>query len=246
MKWSPTRVWSRTQFLRTMLIAPAAAVLAACTGSNENGATADATRSPSTAAQASGTASPASVARSASSQATAPATTAAAQVLQATPACDDDDDDPTPAQTEGPYFTPNSPERTSLLEAGVTETRLTVAGHVLTTECQPVAGALIDFWQCDDAGVYDNTGYRLRGHQFTDENGRYELETILPGVYPGRTRHIHVKVQAPGGRVLTTQQYFPGEPGNARDGIYRRELEMAVVQNTDGSQSATFTYVLAG
>jgi protocatechuate 3,4-dioxygenase beta subunit len=68
----------------------------------------------------------------------------------------------------------------------------------------------------------------------------------VPGLYPGRTRHIHVKVQAPGGPVLTTQQYFPNEPRNARDSIYRPELEMAITDNPDGSQSATFTYVLAG
>ena len=166
-------------------------------------------------------------------------------MLQATPACDDDDDDPTPAQTEGPYFTPNSPERTSLLEPGMPGRPLTITGYVLTTQCQPDAGALIDFWQCDDAGAYDNVGYRLRGHQFTDENGAYTLETIVPGLYPGRTRHLHVKVQAPGGRVLTTQQYFPNEPRNARDGIYRPELEMTVTDNPDGSQAATFTYVLA-
>ena len=122
-------------------------------------------------------------------------------------------------------------------------TRLVVTGYVLTTACRPIAGALLDFWQCDDAGAYDNVGYRLRGHQFTDEAGRYQLETIVPGLYPGRTRHIHVKVQAPGQRVLTTQLYFPGEPRNARDGIYRRELEIAVQDTADG-KAATFNYVL--
>ena len=247
MQWSPTRVWSRTKFLRTMLIAPTAAALAACIGTNDSGATSDATQPQNTAAgQATGTTASASATRSASAQGTAPATTPGVQVLQATPACNDDDDDPTLAQTEGPYFTPNSPERTSLLEAGMVGRPLTITGFVLTTDCQPIAGALIDFWQADDAGAYDNVGYRLRGHQFTDENGAYALETIVPGLYPGRTRHLHVKVQAPGGRVLTTQQYFPNEPRNARDGIYRPELEMDVTDNPDGSQSATFTYVLAG
>jgi hypothetical protein len=61
-----------------------------------------------------------------------PATTAA-RALPPTPACDDGDD-PTPAQTEGPYFTPNSPERASLLEAGMAGDRLTVAGTVLATD----------------------------------------------------------------------------------------------------------------
>ena len=95
----------------------------------------------------------------------------------------------------------------------------------MTTSCKPIAGAVLDFWQADAEGNYDNAGYRLRGHERADGNsGRYRLETIVPGLYPGRTRHIHVKVRAPRGRPLTTQLYFPGEAANARDGIFRREL----------------------
>lgn len=166
-----------------------------------------------------------------------------ATTLPPTPACGDDDDEPTAAQTEGPYFTPGSPERASLIEPGINGTRLVVAGSVLSTGCAPIAKALVDFWQCDDAGVYDNTGFKLRGHQFTDGQGRYRLETIVPGVYPGRTRHIHLKVQAPNRPVLTTQLYFPNEPANARDGIYRSELEMQV-RSVSGGQEGAFDFVL--
>ena len=237
VKGVQNKAWSRARFLRAALMAPAAAAVAACTGTN-----------PGSGAAGNGAAGASAVASSAGPGALAGQNQAVAipvaQMLPATPACADDDE-PTPAQTEGPYFTPDSPERTSLLEEGMSGRRLTVSGYVLTTECQPVAGAPIDFWQADDLGAYDNAGYRLRGHQFTDASGRYELETIVPGLYPGRTRHIHVKVQAPGGRVLTTQQYFPDEPRNARDGIYRPELEMTVTENDDGSLSAAFTYVLA-
>ncbi len=167
-----------------------------------------------------------------------------AQELPPTPECiDDDDDDLTPAQTEGPYFTRNSPERTSLLEAGMEGTRILVTGYVLGTNCQPVAGALMDWWQADDRGQYDNVGYRLRGHQFTDEWGRYSLETVVPGLYPGRTRHFHLKVQAPNRPVLTTQLYFPNEPANRRDGIYRPELELDIQDTADG-KVGRFNFVL--
>jgi protocatechuate 3,4-dioxygenase beta subunit len=131
----------------------------------------------------------------------------------------------TPRQTEGPFFTPKSPQRRSLLEGGE-KSRLVMTGAVLSAQCKPVANALLDFWHCDEQGEYDNRGYRYRGHQFADAQGRYRLETIVPAEYPGRTRHIHVKVQAPGKRILTTQVYFPGEPGNRRDGLYRPELEV--------------------
>ena len=149
----------------------------------------------------------------------------------------------TPAQTEGPYWTPNSPERSSLLEPGVSGTRLVITGYVLDAYCRSIAGALLDFWQADATGQYDNAGYSLRGHQYTDENGRYVLETVVPGLYPGRTRHIHVKVQAPGGPVLTTQLYFPGEPANARDGIFSSQAVLDVEDTGDGI-AAAFNFVL--
>lgn len=162
--------------------------------------------------------------------------------LEATPACADEDD-VTPTQTEGPYFRRSSPERISLLEPNMAGTRLVVTGRVLGTDCRPVARALLDFWQADERGAYDNAGYRLRGHQFTDDTGQYRLETIVPGLYPGRTRHIHVKVQAPSRPVLTTQLYFAGEPGNARDSIFDPRLALPVHQTGEG-RVASFDFVL--
>ena len=168
---------------------------------------------------------------------------AAAPRLVPTPECDDDDLAATLPQTAGPFYTPDSPERRSLLEPGTSGTRLVVSGYVYNTDCQPIPGALLDFWQADDAGVYDNQGYRLRGHQFTDEEGAFELETILPGLYPGRTRHIHVMAQSPNQPVLTTQLYFPGEPANASDGIFNPALVMDV-QDVEDDKIAFFTFVL--
>ncbi|HEV2123147.1 MAG TPA: dioxygenase, partial [Chloroflexota bacterium] len=120
---------------------------------------------------------------------------------------------------------------------------LLLTGRVLATNCRPMANALVDFWQTDAGGAYDNTGYRFRGHQFTDNAGQYRLETVVPGLYPGRTRHIHVKVQAPNRPVLTTQLYFPGEPRNAQDGIFHPELLVAM-QEANGGYAATFDFVL--
>jgi hypothetical protein len=167
---------------------------------------------------------------------------ALAQELPPTPECGDADD-PTPAQTEGPYFKPSSPERTSLLEPGMLGTKLVLSGYVLTRSCQPVAGALLDFWQADERGEYDNVGYRLRGHQFSDASGRYVLETVVPGLYPGRTRHIHLKVQAPNQPILTTQLYFPNEARDQRDGIFNPELVIGMEDGPDGKLGG-FNFVL--
>lgn len=150
----------------------------------------------------------------------------------------------TPGQTEGPYFKSGSPERASLIEANTTGTKLVLSGYVYTANCQPIAHAQLDFWQADDKGTYDNNGYTLRGHQYTDANGRYQLTTIIPGLYPGRTEHIHVKVQAPNGPLLTSQLYFPGVSQNESDGIFDPALVMSV-QSAAGGANATFNFVVS-
>lgn len=243
----PTPQPGRRRFLQALVATAVTYVLVACGRGNTQGETPVATESNELAQVPTATTAPIATAATTILPPTdAPQTdqspTATTQVLEPTPACADDDDE-TPAQTEGPYYTPNTPERTSLLEAGITGTPLLVTGTVLTTDCQPIAAALIDFWHCDDAGNYDNVGYKLRGHQFADAQGRYTLETILPGLYPGRTRHIHVKVQAPNQPILTTQLYFPNEPDNASDGIFHPALLMDVQDSTNG-QSAAFNFVL--
>jgi protocatechuate 3,4-dioxygenase beta subunit len=157
----------------------------------------------------------------------------------ATAACGD----ATIEETEGPFYSDGPPERIDI-RAGVDGTNLIVTGQVVDTACAAVSGAILDFWQADDGGEYDNQGYTLRGWQRADAQGRFTLETIVPGLYPGRTRHIHVKVQAADDApVLTTQLYFPDEPMNDTDTIFDPTLVMDVSDDGDG-QRGTFDFVL--
>lgn len=149
----------------------------------------------------------------------------------------------TPGQTEGPYFKAGSPARTSLLQSGLPGTRLILTGRVLTSRCTPLTGVRLDFWQANASGVYDNSGYRLRGHQSTGAGGRFTLTTIVPGQYTGRTEHIHVKVTRPGGSTLTTQLYFPGVARNRQDGIFDPRLLMSI-SNTAAGKRASYDFVL--
>jgi protocatechuate 3,4-dioxygenase beta subunit len=166
------------------------------------------------------------------------------QSLAPTPACHDDDE-ATVEGTEGPFFKPRSPQRSNLREPGITGRAVELSGLVLTRSCRPVPGTLVDLWHADDNGVYDNKGFRLRGHVFTDNEGRYAFHTIVPGLYPGRTRHYHVKVQAPEEMPgLTTQFYFPDEKRNRSDGLFRPELLMQVT-STEDALVARFDVVLA-
>jgi protocatechuate 3,4-dioxygenase beta subunit len=146
---------------------------------------------------------------------------------------------------EGPYYTPGSPERSSLIETGMLGTPIMITGQVFDQECNPIPGASVDFWQADANGVYDNAGYRLRGRVITDQNGYYAMETIEPGLYTGRPAHIHVKVFAPDGReLLTTQLYFPGSE-NSPDVQAAPDLLVAYQGLDDqGRQQVFFNFVV--
>jgi protocatechuate 3,4-dioxygenase beta subunit len=137
----------------------------------------------------------------------------------------------TPAQMEGPYFLDaklNRPDiRLDPTNGKVSEglpLRLRIAvARVDGNACAPVAGAMVDVWQCDALGLYsgfqdangffDTRGEQfLRGYQITDARGGAEFETIYPGWYRGRAVHIHFKVRVPGegqrGHEFTSQWYF--------------------------------------
>lgn len=154
----------------------------------------------------------------------------------------------TASNIEGPFFTPFSPARSNLRPPGTQGEILRVLGRVLDTNCMPIPGALLDFWQADAAGDYDLSGPKFRGHQFADNDGRYLLETIVPGRYRNgatfRPAHLHVKVRGNTFAVLTTQLYFPNDPFNATDGFIVPSLIMSVRDAPAGGKEGLFDFVL--
>jgi protocatechuate 3,4-dioxygenase beta subunit len=156
----------------------------------------------------------------------------------------------TAGQIEGPFYTPKAPKRRDIRDAGVSTGVLVLAGRVVDAQCRPIAGAVLDFWQTDHNGIYDNQGYRYRGHQYTDAQGSFELVTVRPHPYTAmslfRTPHIHVNVQGPDTSLLTTQLYLPdAEETNARDGGYQPSLAVRYTDQDRSARHAMFDFVLA-
>lgn len=120
----------------------------------------------------------------------------------------------------GPYYLTGSPSRTVIASADEAGTRLFLTGRIIGTDCvTPLAGTIVDVWQASNAGCYsrvqpcpDEDPWNLRGQTLTDAGGQYQLETILPGYYAGRCRHIHFRFVPSEGEVLVTQLYFEGDP----------------------------------
>jgi protocatechuate 3,4-dioxygenase beta subunit len=150
----------------------------------------------------------------------------------------------TPTQIEGPYYKIGSPHRRSLIEPGITGTPLLLTGRVMNEHGKPIPDAVVDFWQSDDVGNYDMVGNLLRGHVFTDADGRYEIETIVPACYePREARHIHVKLQGVS-RPYTTQLYFSDDENRVKDNYYMRELEVQMENKPNGSKKGTYDFVI--
>lgn len=144
---------------------------------------------------------------------------------------------PTPAQTEGPYYPDVMPAETDpdLVRVAARQAKgeiLALSGQVLGRDGGAIAGAMIEIWQCDANGRYIATsdsyrgggdpGFQGFGRVRVDAQGRYAFRTIRPVPYPGRAPHIHYKIYRQGRPVLTTQMLVAGEPGNARDGVFRQ------------------------
>jgi protocatechuate 3,4-dioxygenase beta subunit len=146
----------------------------------------------------------------------------------ATPACPETPDNPL-----GHAYLEGAPFRTELNVLGWPGEPLEIVGQVRGPDCKtPIAKALIDVWGADSDGKYDgdsdagspDPAWPLRGRLYAAEDGHYSLTTLLPGFEPGRTRHVHVRVSAPGYPTLVTQIYFTGVPENAQDPLIRPGL----------------------
>ncbi len=124
----------------------------------------------------------------------------------------------------GPYFVEGAPIRIVIAHADEPGQRLYISGRILQNDCEtPISGAMLEVWQANDAGCYSinldcNTGnpgdddFNLRGKMFSNANGQYAFETILPGNYANRPMHIHIKITTPDGEILVSQIYFDSDP----------------------------------
>jgi len=176
----------------------------------------------------------------------------------------------TQAEVMGPFYRFGAPFRAQLAGPGEPGQRIIIRGTVYGPDCKtPLPETLLDIWQANAEGVYDTetpgnfteeVDFHMRGMLYTDENGNYEIETVMPGRYgvppglPGleeyagltRPAHIHVKAMHGMHVPVTTQLYFAGDPHIASDPWASRKPSLAIELEDDGDlQRGTFDFVLA-
>ena len=162
---------------------------------------------------------------------------------------------------EGPFYTENPPllPNNQLASADEEGMRMIISGRVYNMDCQQyIPNTIIDAWQANNAGEYDNEGFNLRGQVMTNSQGFYLFETIKPGKYGGgnvfRPAHIHFKITPPGFETLTTQLYFEGDPdldSDTASSIRSGEFDatnriIPLTMNEDGKLEGTWDIVING
>jgi protocatechuate 3,4-dioxygenase beta subunit len=157
----------------------------------------------------------------------------------------------------GPFYRPNSPLRNNLIIKGEPGTPVELSGIIKHDDCTtPYKKAKVELWHCSSLGVYDNSTeeYRYRGTTFTDDNGNYSFNTILPVPYKAgadywRPAHFHLMITAEGYQPLVTQLYFSGDdhisgdPYAASPNSKRRILD--VQTKLDGTKRVAFDVSMA-
>ncbi len=164
---------------------------------------------------------------------------------------------PTPDNIEGPFYRPNAPVDDQVAPPMAAGDLLTVSGTVVDDDCVPIPYALLDIWQADAEGHYDNDPtspppaedeFSYRAQVYADAEGMFTFDSIVPGRYLNgdeyRPAHIHVKVSAEDFDLLTTQLYFEGDPFNESDAFIEDALIMPVETDADGRRQCAFDFVL--
>ncbi len=173
----------------------------------------------------------------------------------------------TPSQTLGPFYPRNAGERPTDTDADLLRVEgdrvvtkgvpIFLTGRVLDRRGQPLTNAAVEVWQCDANAVYHHPAggaeaerdpnFQGYGIARTDAAGTFHFRTIRPVAYPGRTPHIHVRVQTAGTSPFATQLYLPDDPGNRRDFLFSRlspDEQAALLLKFEPTSPAGLTHAL--
>ena len=167
----------------------------------------------------------------------------------------------------GPFYREGAPE----LPMGATISQdgrgepAVVTGQVRSTNGTPIAGALLDVWETDENGLYEQQDpeqpdMNLRGKFRTDHEGRYFFVGIKPVSYaipddgpvgqllralsrhPFRPAHIHLLVSADGFMSVTTHLFVKGDPYLDSDAVFGTKDSLVVdfIRHTSEEEAARY------
>jgi protocatechuate 3,4-dioxygenase alpha subunit len=131
---------------------------------------------------------------------------------------------PTAEMTLGPFFprefAHDANDLTRLEGKPVRGEPIEITGRVVQGNGKPVDNLVLEIWQADSEGRYDNPGFFGWGRAATDGQGLYRFRTIRPGAIAGRIPHINFCLVYSGlMRQLQTVMFFEIAPDPVLDAI---------------------------
>ena len=155
---------------------------------------------------------------------------------------------PTAEMTLGPFFPREFAEAANDLAAQVKEGDvIEITGRVVQLDGKALDNVVLEIWQADSRGRYDNPSFLGWGRAATDKSGEYFFRTIKPGAYPGRMPHINFLILYSGlMRQLQTVMFF--EQGNdpVLQAVEPASLRERLVARKQGQRSYRFDIRLRG
>jgi len=146
----------------------------------------------------------------------------------------------------GPYFIADTSNVVNLNTRNLPGIPMRMIGKVYSGEGtnKPIKGAKIEIWHADSKGVYHPEGsgdvddylpseITLRGFVLTEEDGSFAFQSIRPGLYGRRARHLHYKITCPNHKELVTQSYFQDDARLTQDVFSRKAGDCRIINYTN-------------
>jgi len=127
---------------------------------------------------------------------------------------------PTGEMTLGPFFPREFAQDANDLSLGAKGEVIEITGRITQLDGKALDNLVVEIWQADGEGRFDNPAFFGWGRAATDADGVYRFRTIKPGAIDGRAPHVNLLLLYSGlMRQLQTTMFFSAAADPVLDAV---------------------------
>lgn len=159
---------------------------------------------------------------------------------------------PSAEMTLGPFFPaefspPAASDLTTLEGKRAAGEVIEISGRVTQADGAPLDNLVLEIWQADASGRYDNPEFCGWGRAATNKEGVYAFRTIRPGAFGDRQPHINVLMLFSGlMRQLQTVVFFAPADDPVLNAVQPAALRERLIAKQEGPRKYRFDIRLRG